>query len=82
MGKDIKVNGIITGGGKRGTVGSEAPPPVPVPGDVYVSSDKPYTLRLDIATMNELEAWCKARKLGKGPVIVAALREYMARHDA
>jgi hypothetical protein len=30
--------------------------------------------------MNEFEAWCKARKLGKGPVIAAALREYMARH--
>lgn len=69
---------IITGGGKAGTFG--APPPVPVPDDVYVSEDKPYTLRLNIATMNELEAWCKARKLGKGPVIAAALREYMARH--
>lgn len=42
--------------------------------------DTPYSVRLDIATMKELEAWCKARKLGKGPVITAALREYMARH--
>jgi hypothetical protein len=42
--------------------------------------DKPYTYRLNIEFMNEFEAWCKARKLGKGPVIAVALREYMARH--
>jgi hypothetical protein len=54
--------------------------PIPVHEDVYVSPDKAYTHRLNIATMNEFEAWCKARKLGKGPVIAAALREYMARH--
>ena len=81
MTKQVSVTSdSITGGGKRGTIGTQDAPPVSVDENVYVSADKPYTLRMDIATMNEFEAWCKARKLGKGPVIAAALREYMARH--
>ena len=59
---------------------ADVPVHADVDANVYVSPDKAYTHRLNIATMNEFDAWCKARKLGKGPTIAAALREYMARH--
>ena len=78
MTKEIKIAPITMGGGKAGALSTA---PVSVDEDVYVSADKAYTHRLNIATMNAFEAWCKTRKLGKGPVIVAALREYMARHE-
>jgi hypothetical protein len=41
--------------------------------DVYVSEDKPYTIRLNVAMMNRLAAYCKAHDRGKGPVITEAV---------
>ena len=80
MGKEIKLDGIIQGGGKRGAVGDPPAPRVPVNEHVYTTTDRPYTFRLNVAETEAFKAWCAARHLKHGPVIAAALREYMARH--
>lgn len=78
MAKEIKIAPINMGGGKAGALSPTPPVPVAVPEHVHVSPDKPYTLRLDIATMDRLEAYCAAHKgRGKGPIISEAVNRWL-----
>lgn len=81
MGKDINLDGIITGAGKRGAVGGPVTPPAPVNGDVYVSESKPYTYRLNIALQKRLAAYCARTGRGKGPVVDAAIEQWLDAHE-
>lgn len=53
-----------------------------VDGDVYVSVDKPYTLRLNVAMMNRLAAYCETNKRGKGAIISDVLTAWLDEQEA
>ena len=56
--------------------GSSAPAPPP-PADVFISHEKPYTFRLNIALMNRLAAYCARTGARKGASLEAALTAWL-----
>ena len=81
MAKEIDLSGVNLGGGKRGVVGAPDTPPASVNGDVYVSESKPYTYRLNIALQKRLAAYCARTGRGKGPVVDAAIEQWLDAHE-
>ena len=53
------------------------PAPAPPPADVFISHEKPYTFRLNIALMNRLAAYCARTGARKGASLEAALTAWL-----